>query len=146
MAGYVDLRTIPGVTLSTSPAFNWDFPLPVAGNVSNIPLSILPGGTQLYVVAFDAGSFNTVTPSLSFLNSTQWAVVKDNANLAPALDLQTKSVILSTAVGSTEIIAGTDNITNANNVNLAPIPEPTTFSVGVLMAFAGLGRQRRQRH
>ena len=135
----MDVRTITGATLSSG--FDWNFPLPVSGTVQNIPIGILPANTQLYLVAFNGGSFNTSTPSQSYLSASDWAVVKDNANVSPA-DLGTKTVILSTAVGSTEVLVGTDSGVNV----LVGVPEPTTVAFGVLLAFAGLMRQRRQRH
>jgi hypothetical protein len=146
-AGYKDVRSLPGVTLSTP--FDWDFPNPTSGTsggtVSNINISNLPQNTQLYVIAFNAGSYNSGTPGLSFAGSTEWAVIKDNNNLSPA-DGASKSTVLSTAVGSTEVLIGTDN---GNNVNLAaipaPIPEPSTTAIGVLLAATGLGARRRQR-
>ena len=141
-AGYQDVRTLSGVTFA---GLDWDFPLPIGGSVSNIPFSSVPQNTQLYLFAFNGGLFNTVAPAASFLGSTQWSVVKDNADLSPA-DLGTKSTVLSTVVGTTEVLIGTDNGVNVNMAALIPVPEPATFAFGVMVAFAGLVRQRRQRH
>lgn len=122
--GYRDVRNAVGATLAGG--FDWAFPT-VAGTVQNIPIGTLPQGTQLYVIAFNAGSYvagtagTPSTTSTSFAGATEWAVVKDAGYTGPA-DSNTRSLLLSAASGS-EILVGTDN---GVNVNLAAaVPEPT---------------------
>ena len=90
------------------------------------------------------GSFNTAVPAASFAGSTFWAVVKDNANLSPA-DLGTRNVILSTAVGSTEVLKGTDNAANVNLVAMVPEPSSalliTASAIGLMVSRRRAKRQ-----
>lgn len=138
-AGYTDVRNLSGATPSS---LDWDFPT-IGGSVTSISIASLPANTQLYVVAFNSGTYNTATPASSFAGATQWAVVKDNSNLSPA-DLGTKSVLLNTAVGSAEILRGTDNGVNVNMTSLSagPVPEPSRL---MLLGLAGLGLVFRRR-
>lgn len=139
-AGYVDVRSAPGATLSGSP-FDWDFPLSIGGTVQNIPIGTLPANTQLYVVAFNAGSFVSGNPSTSYAGATQWAVVKDGSNLSPA-DLGSRSVLLSNAVGA-EILVGADNGVNVNMASLGAVPEPSRALLGMIGLVALFVRRRR---
>jgi hypothetical protein len=136
-AGYEDVRTIPGATLSSG--FDWDFPVGtiISGTVSNIPYASLPQNTQLYLFAFDNGSFNVSNPSLSFLGSGGWAAVKDNADLSPA-DLGTRVVILSN-VSAAEVLVGTDD-----GVNVRVVPEPSQFVFALAIAGAAMLPRRRR--
>jgi hypothetical protein len=145
-AGYIDVRTLPGVSLGT---LDWDYPLAGGGgSVTGVPFTALATtataialNTQLYVFAFNGGSFNLATPASSFGGSTEWAVVKDNANLAPA-DLGTRNVLLSNAVGG-EILRGTDNGSNVNLTSLAVVPEPSRAVLLALGLFSLFARRRR---
>ncbi|MFN7564257.1 MAG: hypothetical protein ACK5TH_20980 [Prosthecobacter sp.] len=140
--GYRDVRNAVGATLAGG--FDWAFPT-VAGTVQNIPIGTLPQGTQLYVIAFNAGSYvagtagTPSTTSTSFAGATEWAVVKDAGYTGPA-DSNTRSLLLSAASGS-EILVGTDN---GVNVNLAAaVPEPTKGILSIAaMALIGLRRRR----
>jgi hypothetical protein len=133
-AGYQDVRTLSGATLSVG--FDWNFS-GIGGSVLNIGIGALPANTQLYVFAFNAGSF--INNASGFSGATEWAVIKDNASLSPP-DLGTKNVIMSTAVGS-EIVIGTDNGVNVNMA--AMIPEPSRL--GLLgLGLAGFSLRRRR--
>jgi len=123
---------------------DWNYPTPVAGSVASIPIGSLPAGDQLYLVCFNAGSYNISTPSQSFVGATEWGVAKDG--LSPA-DLGTKTVNLSvSSVFSVTPLEGTQSGVNMNLTPLVPVPEPTTVALGVLAGFAGLGVRRRQRN
>ncbi|MBL9182701.1 MAG: PEP-CTERM sorting domain-containing protein [Verrucomicrobiaceae bacterium] len=139
-AGYVDVRSAPGATLSGSP-FDWDFPLSIGGTVQNIPIGTLPANTQLYVIAFNAGSFVSGNPSTSYAGATQWAVVKDGSNTSPA-DLGSRSVLLSNAVGA-EVLVGLDNGVNVNMAALGAVPEPSRALLGMIGLVALFVRRRR---
>lgn len=143
-AGYVDVRNVVGATQAGG--FDWAFPT-VSGIAQNIPtgaLPSLPTGAQLYIVAFNAGSYvagtqgTPNTTSTSFTGATEWAIVKDNANVGPA-NLGSVTVRLDNAVGS-EILVGSDN---GINVNLSGVPEPTKTILS-LGALAMLGFRRRR--
>lgn len=131
-AGFQDVRSLAGVTGTP----DWDFPLPVSGTVSAVSTSLLPTGTQLYIIAYNAGSFAN-----GFSGSTEWAVIKDNANLAPA-DLSPKSTALST-VTAPEVLFGTDNGNNVNMTSLSSIPEPSRALLGMIGLVALFVRRRR---
>lgn len=137
-AGFVDVRSIAGATVS---GVDWDFPLGVSGTVSNIAIGSLPQNTQLYLVAFNAGSFVSGTPSTSFAGSTQWAVVKDNNNISPA-DLGSKSTALTSVTGA-EVLFGTDNGNNVNMASLGAVPEPSRALLGMIGLVALFVRRRR---
>jgi PEP-CTERM motif len=139
-AGYTDVRSIPGASMTAG--FDWDYPIPIGGSEINIPIASLPAGTQLYVAAFNAGTYNLATPASSFGGATEWAIVKDTSNLSPA-DNGTKSILLNTAVGP-EILTGTDNGVNVNMTSLGagPIPEPSRM---VLLCLGGMGLLFRRR-
>ena len=132
-AGYQDVRSLSGGTLSGG--FDWDFSA-IGGSVSGISISALPASTQLYVFAFNAGSF--INNASGFSGATEWAVIKDATNLSPA-DLGTRNGVLTTAVGS-EILIGTDS---GVNVRMAAIPEPSRL--GLLgLGLAGFSLRRRR--
>lgn len=140
--GYRDVRNAVGATLAGG--FDWGFPI-VNGTVQNIPIGTLPQGTQLYLIAFNAGSYvagtagTPSTTSTSFAGATQWAVVKDAGYTGPA-DSNTRSLLLNAASGS-EIVVGTDNGVNVNL--LAAVPEPSKMLLS-LSAFALIGFRRRR--
>ncbi len=137
-AGFVDVRSIAG---ASSVGVDWDFPLAVSGTVTNIPIGSLAQNTQLYVVAFNAGTFVPGSPSTSFGGSTQWAVVKDNNNITPA-DLGTKSTALTSVAGA-EVLFGTDNGNNVNMTALGAVPEPSRVILGMIGLVALFVRRRR---
>ena len=131
--GYTDVRNPTGAIQAGG--FDWSFPT-IAGTVQNIPIASLPQGTQLFVLAFNAGSYvagtagSPITTGSSFAGATEWAVVKDAGYTGPA-DNNTRSLLLNAASGS-EVVVGTDN---GINVNLAAIPEPSRALLGMI----GLG-------
>ncbi len=139
--GYRDVRNASGATLAVG--HDWAFPT-ISGTVQNIPIGSLPQGTQLYVIAFDAGNYvagtsgSPATTSTSFAGATEWAVVKDAGYTGPA-DSNTRSLLLNAASGS-EIVVGTDN---GVNVNLAAVPEPSRVMLTVFGFFGVLIRRRR---
>lgn len=139
--GYRDVRNASGATLAGG--FDWDFPT-VSGTVQNIPIASLPQGTQLYVIAFNAGSYvagtagSPATTATSFTGATEWAVVKDTGYTGPA-DSNVRSLLLNAAAGS-EILVGTDN---GVNVNLSGVPEPSRAILAALGFFGFLIRRRR---
>ena len=131
-AGFKDVRSLAGV--SGTP--DWDFPLPVSGSVTNISTALLPTGTQLYIVAFNAGTYIN-----GFSGATEWAVIKDDNNIAPA-DLGSKSTALATVAGA-EVLFGTDNGNNVNMASLGAVPEPSRALLGMIGLVALFVRRRR---
>lgn len=138
--GYKDVRSLSGATAAGGT--DWDFPSPVSGSYNSIAISALPAGTQLYLLAFNAGSFVSGAPSTSFAGATEWAVIKDTVeHLSPA-DLGTKSLLLNTVVAS-DILVGTDKGNNVTMASMGVVPEPSRALLGLMGFMALLARRRR---
>ena len=142
--GYTDVRNPTGATQAGG--FDWSFPT-IAGTIQNIPIGSLPQGTQLFVLAFNAGSYVAgtagapATTSASFAGATEWAVVKDAGYTGPA-DSNTRSLLLNAASGS-EIVVGTDNGVNVNLASASVVPEPSRALLGMIGLVALFVRRRR---
>lgn len=145
-AGYVDVRNITGAAQTVG--FDWDFPQNIGGSVQNIPFASLPLSTQLYVVAFNAGSYvagTQGTPSTtagSYAGATEWAVIKDTADHLSPADLGTKNVLLNTVTAG-DILIGSDNGNNVNMASLGAVPEPSRALLGMMGLVALFVRRRR---
>jgi MYXO-CTERM domain-containing protein len=145
-AGYVDVRNLSSTTQTVG--FDWSFPLNLGGTVQNISFSSVPLNTQLYVIAFNAGSYvsgtqgNPATTATSFSGFTEWAVVKDTTDHRSPADLGTKNLLLNTVSGS-DILIGTDNGNNINMAAVAAIPEPSRALLGMIGLGALFVRRRR---
>jgi hypothetical protein len=137
--GYKDVRSLSGATAAGGT--DWDFPL-IGGSYNSIAISALPAGTQLYVLAFNAGSFVSGAPSTSFAGATEWAVIKDTGDHLSPADLGTKSLLLNTVVAS-DILVGGDKGNNVAMASLAAIPEPSRALLGLMGFMALLARRRR---
>lgn len=145
-AGYVDVRNLTGATQTVG--FDWDFPQNIGGSVQNIPFASLALNTQLYVVAFNAGSYvagTQGTPSTtagSFAGATEWAVIKDTADHLSPADLGTKNILLNTVTAG-DILIGSDNGNNVNMASLGAVPEPSRALLGMIGLVALFVRRRR---
>jgi hypothetical protein len=136
--GFKDVRSLSGATAAGGT--DWSFPLAVSGSYNSIAISALPAATQLYLLAFDAGSYVAGTPSSSFAGATEWAVVKDTTSHKSPSDLGTSSLLLNTVI-SADILKGTDN---GNNVNMTSfVPEPSRAILGMIGLGALFVRRRR---
>jgi hypothetical protein len=138
--GYKDVRSLSGATAAGGT--DWDFPSPVSGSYNCIAISALPAGTQLYLLAFNAGSFVSGAPSTSFAGATEWAVIKDTGDHLSPADLGTKSLLLNTVIAS-DILVGADKGNNVAMASLAAIPEPSRALLGLMGFMALLARRRR---
>jgi len=138
--GYKDVRSLSGATAAGGT--DWAFPLAVSGSYNSIAISALPAATQLYLLAFDAGSFVAGTPASSFVGATEWAVVKDTISHKSPSDLGTSSLLLNTVV-SADILKGTDNGNNVNMSALGAVPEPSRALLGMIGVAALFVRRRR---
>lgn len=132
---FKDVRTLGGTGTP-----DWDFAGGLSGGtVSGIPIANLPQNTQLYIIAFNAGTYVN-----GFAGSTEWAVVRDTAHLSPA-DNVTKSLLLNTVAGA-ELIKGTDNSLSDASIRLTSIsavPEPSRAFLGMIGLVALFVRRRR---
>lgn len=152
--GFKDLRSQSGATAAGAvPAdFDWNFNngALTGSNLGDIGGTLaftvgaspnVPANTQLYIFAFDAGSFVGANPSSSFAGATSWAAVKDtSAFLAPASDLNSRNLRLASAIGPTEVLVGVDD---SQNIRLAAIPEPSRALLGMIGLGALFIRRRR---
>ncbi len=145
-AGYVDVRNITGATQTVG--FDWDFPQNIGGSVQNIPFASLALNTQLYVIAFNAGSYvagtqgTPATTAGSYAGATEWAVIKDTVDHRSPADLGTKNILLNTVAGA-DILIGTDNGNNVNMAALGAVPEPSRALLGMIGLVALFVRRRR---
>jgi hypothetical protein len=132
---FVDIRNIAGATQS---GLNWSFASgAINGTVQNISTSILPAGTEMYIMAFDNG-----TLANSFSGAATWGVATSAASswITPA-DGFGISLTLN-QVSSSGVLAGTQN---GDNIDLlSPTPEPSTW-LSVLGGAAVLANLRRRR-
>ncbi len=127
-AGFTDVRQVgtPGSS------FDWNFPLNMGGTVTGIAFGTLPQNTQLYVIAFDGGSFDLATPANSWSGASEWGAVSAASFLSPA-DLGTKALNFgpATALTSSDVLKG--SLQSATTV--ATVPEPSTYA---LVALGGM--------
>lgn len=138
--GFKDVRSLSGATAAGGT--DWAFPLAVSGSYNSIAVSALPAATQLYLLAFDAGSYVAGTPSSSFAGATEWAVVKDTISHKSPSDLGTSSLLLNTVIPG-DILKGTDNGNNVNLAALGAVPEPSRAILGMIGLVALFVRRRR---
>lgn len=142
--GYVDVRNIPGSSAEVGTTFDWNYggisgsnPTDISGSWTFTAGShpLLPSGTQLYVFAFNAGTFLS-----GFAGSTEWAAVRDPQNTSRTGALA-RIVNLSNVDGTAgEVLVGTDS---GVNVNLAAVPEPSRALLGMIGLVALFVRRRR---
>lgn len=146
--GWVDVRNLTGATAPAAGA--WDFPT-IGGTTSNVATGVnYPLNSQLYIVAFDAGSYvsgtqgNMASTSTSFSGSSQWAIVKDTAYKNSA-DPGGLALLLSSASGAAEVLVGTEGGLGdgANDIRLAAVPEPSRVLLGLIAIFGLVARRRR---
>jgi len=138
--GFKDIRSLSGATAAAGT--DWAFPLAVSGSYNSIAISALPAATQLYLLAFNAGSYVAGTPASSFASATEWAVVKDTTSHKSPSDLGTASLLLNTVVPG-DILKGTDNGNNVNMTALGAVPEPSRALLGMIGLVALFVRRRR---
>jgi MYXO-CTERM domain-containing protein len=145
-AGYVDVRNLASTTQTGG--FDWGFPLNLGGTVQNISFTSVPLNSQLYVIAFNAGSYvagtqgTPLTTATSFSGFTEWAVIKDTTDHRSPADLGTKNLLLNTVAGA-DILIGTDSGNNVNMATLAAVPEPSRAFLGMIGVVALFVRRRR---
>ena len=146
-AGFVDVRTLAGVTLAGGFDWNFDGTTGNGGTVQNVALGALPSsppaGLQLYVIAFNAGSFVSGNPGTSFSGASEWAMLRDTTWTVPA-DGQPRNTVLTSVTGGAEVIVGTEFGDNASkDIRLAAVPEPSRVLFGMFGLVALFIRRRR---
>ncbi len=138
-AGFTDVRSIG----TSSGGFDWAYPENLGGTVANIPISTLGAGTQLYVIGFNAGSFDLTTPANSWSGATEWGVVSAMSGASagsrfesPA-DLGTKPLNFGSTFNlqSSDVLIGSLASDYSTSRDVLLVPEPSTYA---LMALGGL--------
>jgi len=149
--GWRDVRTLgtlgtgfdPSFSTGGSPTTN------IGATVQNIPFAAVPSNTRLYVIGFNAGSWNNVTKTATFGSATEWGVVSawghstTSQNFASPADGGTKSMnFKNAALTSSDVIVG--SLVNSSNGVVAMVPEPSTGAL-MMIGAAGLVALRRLR-
>ena len=145
-AGFVDLRTVSGITQPT----DWSFasggtPVgTIGGTAGNIPIATLPSNTRLYAIAFDSGSWNANnTMASATFGGTEWGAVSASGHatatenwVSPA-DLGSKSLqFKSSNLVATDVLVGSLASNYATTFNVQLIPEPSTTWLTISGLFA----------
>jgi hypothetical protein len=152
--GFRDLRSVSGATAGgAAPGdFDWNFNngAITGANLGDIGGTLdftvgsapnVPANTQLYIFAFDAGSFVGANPATSFASATYWAALKDTVSyLAPANDLNSRTLRIASADGVSEVLVG---IEDGTGVRLTAVPEPSRVLLGIIGLGAFVVRRRR---
>ncbi|NCY22651.1 PEP-CTERM sorting domain-containing protein [bacterium] len=149
--GWRDVRTLgtlgtgfdPSFSTGGSPTTN------IGATVQNIPFASVPSNTRLYILGFNAGSWDNTTKTATFGSATEWGVVSawghatSSQNFASPADGGTKSMnFKNAALTSSDVLVGS-LVSSANGV-VAMVPEPSTGALMMIGAF-GLVAMRRLR-
>lgn len=134
--GYTDVRTLgtlgtgydPSFAAGGSPTTN------IGATVQNIPFASLPANTRMYVLGFNAGTWDNTSKTATFGLATEFGVVSafghstTSQNFLSPADSGTKSIqFKSAALVDTDILIG--SIVSSANGTVAMIPEPSTMSM-----------------
>ena len=144
--GYTDVRSVTGATLGVGfdPSFSTGgTPTTNIGmTTQNIPFASLPANTRMYVLGFNAGSWDNTAKTATFGTATQFGAVSAFGHttvaqnfLSPA-DGGTKSIqFKSAALTNEDVLIG--NLVSSANGTVAMIPEPSSASL-LALGVAGL--------
>jgi hypothetical protein len=136
--GFKDVRSLAGATLATG--FDWSFltgtapSTNIGGTVQNIPIASLPQNTRLYVLGFNAGTWDNTSKTGTFGQATEWAVVSAfghataSQNFISPADLGTKSITFkAAALTASDILVG--QLLSSTDGTVSMIPEPSTSAL-----------------
>jgi len=141
--GWRDVRTLGTLGTGFDPSFSaGGSPLTnIGATVQNIPFASVPSNTRLYVIGFNAGSWDNTTKTATFGSATEWGVVSawghatSSQNFASPADGGTKSMNFKNAVlTSSDVLVG--SLVNSSTGVVAMVPEPST---GALMMIGAVG-------
>ena len=149
--GWRDVRTLGTLGAGFDPSFSTGGTptTNIGATVQNIPFASVPVNTRLYVIGFNAGSWDNVTKTATFGLASEWGVVSAwghataSQNFASPADGGTKSMNFKNAVlTSNDVLVGS-LVSSANGV-VAMVPEPSTGAL-MMIGAAGLVALRRLR-
>ena len=151
--GYTDVRSVAGATLGTGfdPSFSTGGTTTtnIGMTTQNIPFANLPAGTRMYVLGFNAGSWDNTAKTATFGLATEFGAVSAFGHataaqnfLSPA-DGGTKSIqFKSAALTNEDVLIG--SLVSSANGTVAMIPEPSSASL-LALGVAGLVALRARR-
>jgi len=147
--GYTDVRTLGtlGTGYDASFATGGSPTTNIGATVQNIPFASLPINTRLYVLGFNAGTWDNTTKTATFGLATEFGVVSafghatTSQNFVSPADSGTKSIQFKlAALGDTDILIG--SLVSSANGTVAMIPEPSVMSM-LLLGIAYSFRRKR---
>ena len=144
--GYTDVRSVTGATLGTGfdPSFSTGGTptTNIAMTIQNIPFASLPANTRMYVLGFNAGSWDNTAKTATFGLATQFGAVSAFGHttaaqnfLSPADNGTMSRNFKGSALTSDDVLIG--NLVSSANGTVAMIPEPSSASL-LALGVAGL--------
>jgi hypothetical protein len=144
--GYTDVRSVTGATLGAGfdPSFSsTGTPTTNIGmTIQNIPFASLPANTRMYVLGFNAGSWDNTAKTATFGSATQFGAVSAFGHataaqnfLSPADGGTMARNFKGAALTSDDVLIGT--LVSSANGTVAMIPEPSSASL-LALGVAGL--------
>jgi hypothetical protein len=144
--GYTDVRSVTGATLGTGfdPSFSTGGTTTtnIAMTIQNIPFASLPANTRMYVLGFNAGSWDNTAKTATFGLATQFGAVSafGHATAAQNFLSPTDNGTMSrnfkgSALTSDDVLIG--SLVSSANGTVAMIPEPSSASL-LALGVAGL--------
>lgn len=143
--GYTDVRTLGTLGTGYDPSFaTGGTPTTnIGATVQNIPFASLPANTRMYVLGFNAGTWDNTAKTATFGLATEFGVVSafghsiTSQNFLSPADSGTKSIqFKSAALVDTDILIG--SLVSSASGTVAMVPEPSVISMlllGIAYAF-----------
>jgi hypothetical protein len=105
----------------------------IYGQIANVNASYIPAGSNLFLWVF-----NNSNPS----NATEWGIFSANSGWSFPSDLGTESLQTS-EISLSSVYRGSENSDNGLEYRLAPIPEPSSAVMLMLVGGVWAGKRRR---
>jgi len=151
--GYTDVRSVTGATLGTGfdPSFSTGgtSTTNIGMTIQNIPFASLPANTRMYVLGFNAGSWDNTAKTATFGSATEFGVVSAFGHataaqnfLSPADGGSMARNFMGSALTNEDVLIG--SLVSSANGTVAMIPEPSSASL-LALGVAGLVALRARR-
>ena len=149
--GWRDVRTLGTLGTGFDPSFNTGGTptTNIGATVQNIPFASVPANTRLYVIGFNAGTWDNTTKTATFGTATEWGVVSawghtiSSQNFASTADGGVKSLnFINAALTSNDVLVG--SLVSSSSGIVAMVPEPSTRAL-MMIGAVGLVALRRLR-